>query len=228
MKKNNISIVIPKYKPNKEIFKKLKIYLKENAKGCEIIEIPGLNGLANAYNKGIKKSKGEIIITLHQDCIPLEKNSLKKLVKPFEDKKVVISCSWILEKGERKKYYPFIPDGKFTAYRKSSLKKVGLFDAKKFFVGGEDVDIYLKLKNSGKFIRVETGVLHVHPGYKTKKSLEKIKQNGNINGALFRVWGFKYPKWFKAIILTVIYPKTYGKEFLKAFFRGKQTYRRVE
>ena len=170
--KNKISIIIPKYKPNKEIFSKLKKYLKENAKGIEVIEIEGTKGLGNAYNEGIKKSIGDIVITMHQDCIPLEKDAIKKLIAPFEDKKVVLTYSWVMEEDVKEKYYPFAPDGKFTAFRKSALEKVGMFDEKRFVVGGEDVDIYLKLKRIGKSIKVKTGLLHIHPGYKTNKTKE--------------------------------------------------------
>jgi len=228
MNKKDISIIIPKYKPKKEVFDKLKRYLKENTKGMEVIEIEGLRGLANAYNQGIKKSKGDIVITIHQDCIPIGKDAIEKLVKPFEDKEVVLSYSWVMEEDIKKKYYPFAPDGKFTVYRKSALKEVGLFDEKTFVIGGEDVDIYLKLKKKGKIKKVDTGLLHIHPGYKTNKTKEKIKQNGSMNGSLFRVWGFKYSKWFKALVLCLVHPFTYGKEFCKSFIKGKQDYRRKE
>ena len=226
--KNKTTIIIPTYKPKKEIFDKLKKYLKENAKGIEIIEVEGSRGLANTYNKGIKKSKGEIVITLHQDCIPLKKDSIQKLIKPFENGKVLMAYSWIMEEDKKEKYYPFAPDGKFTAFRKESLEKVGFFNEKTFFTGGEDVDIWLKLKKIGKIVKVKTGLLHIHPNYKGNKTIEKRKQNGSINGALFRVWGTKNPKWLKALIICVFDPLHYGKEFWKAFSSGKQNYRRKE
>lgn len=226
--KNKISIIIPKYKPKKEVFDKLKKYLKINSKDFEIIEIEGLNGLANAYNLGIKKARGDIIITIHQDCIPLENHSIQKLIKPFENKKVVMAYSWILDDETKKQYFPLPPDGKFVAYRKKALEKCGLFDEKTFFTGGEDVDIWLKLKKIGKIVKVNTGIVHMHKDYLGNKTLEKRKQNGSINGALFRVWGVKNPKWLKALIMCIIDPLIYGKYFLKAFFSGKQNYRRKE
>jgi len=68
----------------------------------EVVEIEGINGLANTYNKGITKAKGKIIITLHQDCIPLEKKSIDKLIKPFENKEVVLAYSWVMEEDKKK------------------------------------------------------------------------------------------------------------------------------
>ncbi len=225
--KKEISIIIPKYKINKEIFTKLKKYLHRNAKNIEIIEIDGLGGLAHAYNLGIKKAK-DIIITIHQDCVPLENNSIQKLIKPFENKRVIMTYSWILDDETKKQYFPFPPDGKFVAYRKKALEKCGLFNEKTFFTGGEDVDIWLKLKKIGKITKVNTGIRHIHQGYLGNKTLEKRKQNGSINGCLFRVWGVKNPKWLKALIMCFVYPFSYGKYFIKAFINKKQDYRRQE
>lgn len=228
MKKIEISIIIPRYKSDKILLNNLRKYLKENAKNIEIIEIEGSQGLANAYNRGIKKSKGKIIITLHQDCIPLEKNSVKKLVAPFKNSEIVMTYSWIFDYETKKRYFPFVPDGKFTAYRKEALEKVRLFDENTFFTGGEDVDIFLKLKRIGKIEKVNTTISHIHPGYLGNKTKEKRKQNGNINGVLFRIWGFKHPLWLKSIIMSIIHPFSYGKNFVSAFLSGKQTYRRKE
>jgi len=223
---NKVSIIIPKYKPKKETFLKLKKYLKENAKGMEIIEIEGKNGLANTYNQGIKKAKGEIIITLHQDCIPKDKESIFKLIEPFNDENVILTYCFIRDNDKNKKYRPFPPDGKFVAYRKSILEEVGLFNCKIFFTGGEDVELYSRLKNKGKIVFVNTEVEHFHKGYKYNLTKEKRKQNGNINGCLFRVIGFKNDRWLKALILSFVFPFSYGKEFIKGFLSGKQNYRR--
>lgn len=226
--RRDVSIIIPVYKPKEEIFGKVKKYLKENARGVEIIQVDGEGGLAKTYNKGIKKAKGEIVITLHQDCIPLEKDSVDKLIKPFEHKNVVMTYSKIRDYESKREYIPFIPDGKFNAFRKSALKKIGFFDEKTFFTGGEDVDIYFKLKKLGKIVLVNTKIMHEHPKYLGNKTIEKRKQNGSINGTLFRKYGFRFPLGFKSLAYSFIHPFTYGKEFCKAFFSGKQKYRRKE
>lgn len=224
-----ISIIIPAHNPNPVLLKKLQGYLKENInpKTTEVLLIDGKNGLANAYNNGIKQSKGEIIITIHSDCLPLEKDSLDKMIKPFqEDPSVVMTYPWILDKETNRKYYPIPPDGKLNAFRKKALERVGLFREDIYLTGGEDFDIYLRLKKIGKLAQVETGFLHDHPGYFGNLTLEKQKQNGSINGALFRIWGFQNPKWFKSFLMCFRYPLSYGKYFIKAFIRKKQDYRR--
>lgn len=229
MKKIKYSIVIPAYRPNPVLLKRLENYLKQNTDDSfEYYVIEGKNGLASAYNEGIKRAKGEIIITIHSDCVPFEQDALQKLVYPFRDKDVVLTYVWIKEEDRKEKYYPEIPDGKFNAFRKSALEKVGLFDEKVFFTGGEDVDIWLKLKKIGKIIKVNTGVLHTHPNYRGNKTLDKRKQNGQINGCLFRMHGAKNPKWLKALIMCFLHPKTYGKYFVDAYKKGRQEYRRGE
>ena len=223
------SIIIPEYKPNPLLLERLKKYLKKNITSeMEILEIDGKNGLANAYNEGIKKSKGEMIITIHSDCVPFENDAIEKIIAPLENEKVVLTYAWIKEEDKKDKYYPEIPDGKFNAFKKSALEKVGLFDQKTFFTGGEDVDIWLKLKKIGQVIKVDTGVLHTHPNYRGNKTLEKRRQNGSINGTLFRIHGIKNPKWLKALITCLRHPRTYGRYFVESYKKGKQEYRRGE
>lgn len=225
MKKVMVEIIIPEYKPNKKLLGELIRFLKKN-KEIKITELEGMGGLAKTYNRGMKAAKSEIVITVHQDCLPLEKHAISKLLKPFEDAKTVMAYSWILDQETNKKYFPHPPDGKFVAYRKSALKKVNYFNENTFFTGGEDVDLYLKMKKVGKIVEVDTGIVHKHIGYLGNKTIEKRKQNGSINGCLTRVWGIKNPFWWKAIIMSFRYPSTYGKYFVKAFISKKQDYRR--
>jgi GT2 family glycosyltransferase len=225
MKIDIVSVLIPEYKPDKKILMHLKSYLKSK-KNIKIIELEGIGGLAKTYNKGIRMAKTDIIITIHQDCLPLEKDAIEKLIEPFNDKNIVMTYSWIKDMETGKKYYPCPPDGKFVAYRKSALEKVGFFDEKTFFTGGEDVDLYLKMKKIGKIVEVDTGIIHQHIGYLGNKTVEKRRQNGSINGCLNRVWGIKNPFWWKAIIMSIRYPATYGINFVRAFINKKQDYRR--
>ncbi len=213
----NVSIIIPYYKPNKELFNRTRNYIKKYAKDAEIIEIEGSAGQAKTVNKAIKEAKGEIVITLHQDCVPLEETSIEKLIKPFKDKKVVMAYSWILDDETKKRYYPIPPDSKFVAYRKSVLEEINYFDEKIFFTGGEDVDLWIKMKKLGDIVRVDTTLLHTHKGYLGNKTIGKRKQNGSINGALFRIWGIQNPKWLRALIMCVRHPTTYGLFFIRAF-----------
>ena len=90
--KPRVSVVIPVYKPNPEIFKRVKEMLIKQTIKPEILEIWN-NPEAVSMNKGIKKAKGEIVITLAQDCLPHGKDWLEKLISPLEDKNIVVSVS---------------------------------------------------------------------------------------------------------------------------------------
>lgn len=228
MTKIDVSIIVPVYKPNKKILDDLrKIISKQKTSfSFETLFIDGKNGLANTYNEGIKKSKGKIIVMLHQDCLPKDLYWLEKVIKPFENPGIVISSAYIIDWETNKKYFPFPPDGKSTAYLKQTLAMVGNFDAKTYFTGGEDVDLYLKMMKHGKLAKADTFVTHFHKGYLGNKTVEKRKQNGSINGCLVRIWGIKNPFWWKAIIMSIKYPTTYGKQFIRAFINKKQDYRR--
>jgi len=99
-------------KDQKHFLKKsLPILLKQNLKGgCEIIvvdsgstdgakeyalsmgaklvEYKGKWNYARAANMGVKEARGKFVIRLSGDVIPLKKDFLSQMIKPFEDLKV--------------------------------------------------------------------------------------------------------------------------------------------
>jgi len=54
---------------------------------------------------------------------------------------------------------------------------------------------------------------------RNKLKLEKINENQSTNGALFRILMFKYPKWFKALILYIDIPLLMEKNSVNHFSR---------
>lgn len=176
-------------------------------------------GLAAGYNMGIKAAKGDLIVTLHQDII-LEKHSLGKLIEPFHDEKVVAASHIVSHPLEIWSKYNFWQkcffarlagkdfsgiDGKFDCFRKSALKKVGLFDEINFRTAGEDGDMTWKLEKIGKIARSKAKIVHLHkidPNFSWKDIIHKQKQYSEAQGVLFvrgRIRG--------------------AESFVKAFFR---------
>lgn len=210
----NVSIIIPIYKPDKDIMEKLEKAINEqeyNGK-IEIIKSEGC-GLAHNMNDGIKRAKYEAVVTLHQDSIPADKYWLKKLVEPLNNKNVVASVSrvhlpeelWnkfdifakaltIREKG----VITPLMDEKGCAYRKNVLELVGFFDEKNFRTAGEDLDMYLKLKEHGKIAHPDCEIIHMHQT-DFKNRLKKTYQNANGYGAIFRIHGRKLNQWYLGI-----------------------------
>ncbi|MEK6928701.1 MAG: glycosyltransferase family 2 protein [Nanoarchaeota archaeon] len=264
----NVSITIPIYNPNKEILKRVINSVKnQKYKGkFELICVDKKGGFSEQMNYGIKKSKYPIVVMLPQDCIPSSKYWLARLVEPFKDKKVIAAVSkitlpeeiWnslslfakalmIKEKGTNVS----LLDGKGGAYRKSLMKKVGLFDEKTFKTAGEDFDIYMKLKDFGSVAYPNAEIIHMHPTNFVAR-LRKNYQYANGYGAIVRIYRSKMYRWYVGffhafpgigifsqilgypfkkglsffpfyIIASIANHPYYILGFWKGFFEGKQT-----
>lgn len=211
MEKNKVSVVIPVYKPEKEVFNRLKKVLKNQTIPVEIIE-KWNNPEAVSMNLGIKEAKGDIIVILAQDCIPKNKNYVENLIKPLEDKNVSAVVSDLLLEEKYWKKRPFfikmfsIHDLKLKkprmnlsscAYRKKDLEKIGLINEK---VSAIDLDFVFKIKKIGKIERGNVIVYHLHNHKNYHKMLETFYSYSKFNGISIRNketrnWGF-----FKKII----------------------------
>lgn len=214
----DVSIIIPVYKPDKELLKKVINSIKnQDYRGkIKILKIQK-GGFGTAFNYGLKKAKTEIVISLHQDCVPSSNDWLKKLVEPLKDKEVVASVSkvelpfefWnkfdvvgkILSEKEQNVLTPLL-DEKGCANKRSVLLKVGLFDTKHFATAGEDFDMYLKLSRIGKIAYPDAKVIHYHK-HTWKNRLKKEFQLSNGCGALVRIHGIKMPRWYVGILKAI-------------------------
>jgi glycosyltransferase involved in cell wall biosynthesis len=165
-------------------------------------------GLATAYNTGIYKAKGEIVVTMHQDII-LEAGALKKLVSPIlNDSQVVATFAISINPEAVWNEYSFWQkclfsrivgrtkggiDGKFNAFRKSDLEGVGLFDQRAFLrAGGEDADIRIKLLKKGQIVSTDAVFYHIHerdPNFGLRKFFYKHQQYANAQGVILRRYG---------------------------------------
>ena len=168
-------------------------------------------GLANSLNKGISLSKHEIIVTLHADTIPTTPTWLEQLVTPLTDPNVAAACSLQIPPNSHRRqltvwekmlYTKLGPhnalNDKADAYRKSTLKEIGMFDGETFRTAGEDEDMGLRLRMHKKIVKgTKAKVIHDH--YFNcqsnmcflKKILRKEFSFGRAGGALRR----KYPRY---------------------------------
>lgn len=215
----NVSIIIPINNPNKQVLNKIENSIKnQNFNGkIEIIKVDKGLGLADSLNYGINKSKYEIIVSLHQDCIPANEKWLETLTNPLKQEDIVASVSkvelpyevWekfsfftrILTIKEQKVITPLL-DEKGCAYKKTVLEKTGLFCGKKFKTAGEDFDMYIKLKKLGQIAYPNCKVYHFH--YSSfKKRLKKELQFANGFGALIRIHKKSLPGWHIGILKSI-------------------------
>lgn len=103
-------------------------------KRIKIINLPR-SGVCKARNAGIKQASFPIVVNMDHDCIP-EKVWLRKIVEPFEDKKVGVTTSF----GGY--------GGTSTAFRKELLDKAGGYD-EDYFYYREDTDLTFKIMELG-------------------------------------------------------------------------------
>lgn len=216
MKPFNVSIVLPLFKPDKVILKKVLAAIKSqkyNGK-VEVLQIDENAGFSQQMNMGIRKAKHPIVIMLPQDCMPATKNWLTNLTEPFDDPEVIASVSkvqlpddlWepmgIFAKAlmlREKGVITSLLDGKGGAYRKSVMEKIGLFDEKTFRTAGEDFDTYVKFKRLGTIAYPDARIFHLHPTAFVKR-LRKDYQYANGYGALVRIYGIEMPRWYIGIL----------------------------
>lgn len=160
-------------------------------------------GLAKSYNIGIRKSRGDLIVTMHQDIV-LTKNALGDLTEPFKDIGVVAAGHADIHPIGLWKKYNFWQkcffarfrnrkdigiNGQFDCFRKSALERVGLFDEKNFRTAGEDADVVYNLRKIGKVAGSAAKTIHLHkidPNFSWQDIVRKQAQYSEAQGALLR------------------------------------------
>ena len=174
-------------------------------------------GLAHAYNTGIEASRGEIIGTLHADCVPQSALWVETCINHFENPAVGIvgspfvipddadsdfikmifmyalradsELSAIRETNPRK--IPFI-SGKCDFYRGSVLRDIGGFRPLSR-VAGEDKDLSIRFRKRGYIIILEptVPVIHLYGSHQEglRANWSKAIQYGEVVRELYRLHG---------------------------------------
>jgi glycosyltransferase involved in cell wall biosynthesis len=214
MNKVKVSVVIPVYKPDEEIFNLLKESLNKQTIKPEIIE-KWNNPEAVSMNLGIKEAKGEFIIILAQDCVPENEFWIEKMIKPLENKEISAVVSDLILPKKYWEKRPFfvrmftMADLKLRkpsmnlsscAYRKKDLEKIGYINEQ---VSAIDGDFNIKIRKLGKITRGNAVVYHIHPHKDYKKTLKTFYNYAKFNGLSVKQNGLKeyslIPKVLRAI-----------------------------
>ena len=212
MEKPKVSIVIPVYKPDEKIFAKVKEMIKKQTIKSEVIEMWN-NPEAVSMNKGIMVAKGDIVVMLAQDCVPNQKDWLEKLIKPLENKIIVVTVSDLNLPEEFWKKYPLLTriltitdlgirrpemDARACAFRKKDLIDVGMFNEDPRVIA-IDGDIGKRLIKVGKFFHPNVFVDHLHI-LDDKKKIKTMYNYAEANGKLIR----KYKEEKESFWIVVI------------------------
>lgn len=215
----NVSVIIPVRNPERKIMGIIERRIKEQDFPGKIglIKVEKGMGLADSMNYGIKKAKTDIVVTLHQDCVPSSKDWLRRLVEPFKDKNIIASVSkvelpydfWkgfdilgrMMSAKEQGILTPLL-DEKGCAYRKDVLIRAGLFDGKTFKTAGEDFDMWMKIRKFGKIAYPDCKIFHYHK-HSFFRRLKKEYQLSNGFGALVRIYGKEMPRWHVGLAKSI-------------------------
>lgn len=202
-------------------------------------------GLSYARNRGLNEARGEILVFLDDDALP-HKGYLENLsrhlmelpevsafggkIEPlFEDCSAPKwlcrwSLSWLsaLDMGEKvKEFKRGFPIGANMIFRSSALKDCGLFDTslgrvEKNLMGGEEKDIFRRLKSLGHkvFYLPDVTVSHIIP--KSRTTLNYVRRFADGVGRSERLRSKNegsYPqrllseafKWIASLVLFLYY-----------------------
>ncbi|SVC62616.1 uncharacterized protein METZ01_LOCUS315470, partial [marine metagenome] len=216
---NSVEIIIINDNSTDNSFPLIKDYFHDKTIKNKILSNKKNLGLAANYNRGIEISRGDYVITMHQDVI-LKENALAKLLSSMDEETTQAAFHYVDHPREIWEKYNFWQkclfsrlldkrfyglDGKFDLFRKSILIDVGMFDTATFRSAGEDGDIVKKIESVGILKKTEAGIIHIHdnnPNYSLKSYLLKHAQLSEAQGALYRKHG----------ITSII-------ELFRAFFR---------
>ena len=229
---NNISIIIPVYN-YQNVITTIKSLIKQSYPGnkeiiviydnpkvplsyffysfldkynIKLIKNKSNLGLAGNYNIGIKESKYNNIMTIHEDCIMKDKYVIRNMVNKLDSKnntfvvnaKIVTQNKWnnydFWNKIINFRYLGTAGSiGKATVFNKDIFKKIGKFDSDTFSTAGEDMDFNYRL-NKAKLPAYNSDemVYHLHVSNKANLStlLKKEFQFGEAHGAFKRKYNY--------------------------------------
>lgn len=208
-------IVIDK---NKELFDKVDIYIKiNNLKNMYLIFNPENKGLSYSRNIGIENSHGSIVAFIDDDATP-SVDWAKHIVETFNEDSLIgavtgdvipkwefdgmswfpkelywmLSCSYVMTPTKKQEFERGF--GTNMAFKRSVFNTLGTFDINlgingKKWVGGEDSDMFLRVKKSGMKIIFDPKVQVQHKIYSYRikiKNLAKRAFNGGYSVVLMK------------------------------------------
>ena len=171
-------------------------------------------GVASSYNLGTRRAKSELVVFLTSDASLSTDRELEKLTKPLrEDASVVASYpstllpGWLWEKYNFWQKFHSSRDVdidnstlalKFDCIRRKTFLEIGGFDEVNFggdsAIGGEDVDLTMRLREKGKIAKSQATAYHLHymgSDYSLRNMMRSRKMSARSYGRFLRKSAFK-------------------------------------
>lgn len=203
---------------SKELFDKVNNYVKTNSlKNMRLIFNPENKGLSYSRNIGIKNSHGSIIAFIDDDAVPTA-NWAKYIIETFDEDSLIgavtgdvtpkwefdsmswfprelhwmLSCSYVMTPTKKQEFERAF--GTNMAFKRDVFSTIGMFDVNlglnsKRWVGGEDSDMFLRVKKFGMKIVFNPNIIVYHKVYRYRikiKSLAKRAFNGGYSVFLMK------------------------------------------
>lgn len=213
-KDGEIIIVIDE---NKELYNRTDEYISSNnLHGIKLVFNSENKGLSYSRNIGITHATGDIIAFIDDDAIP-DPEWAETIINTFNDDNVgavtgdviplweheemswfpkelhwMISCSYIMTPDQKEEVERGF--GTNMAFKRDLLDDAGMFDTNlgikgNNWVGGEDTDMFLSIKEAGKKVifNPDARVLHKVYAYRTKtKNIIKRAFDGGVSVAVMK------------------------------------------
>lgn len=172
--------------------------------------------IASSYNLGARNTKSDLIVFLTSDASLPSNRALERLLKPLREDEAVVATypSTILPRSLWDKYnfwqkFHSCRDVdvdnstfavKFDCVRRKIFFEIGGFDEINFggddAIGGEDVDIMIRLKEKGKVVKSKAVAYHLHymgGNYNILNMMRSQKMSARSYGRFLRKSTFKAP-----------------------------------
>lgn len=207
--------------------KKIILEIKKNSKVPIKTFFRNRNfGLGSSLNFGANKAKSPLLIFFHSDCYLSTTKELKKLLTPVNRSFCIASYPSIILSHNVWNKYTFWEKAffcrevgrsisgfttKFDCVKKYEFDNLNGFDTSNFGVGGEDYDLFYRLKKRGKVAKSSAKVFHLHylGDYDLGKFLIKRKIYARTYGRIIKKRGISlFPQGFVLFLkpLLVLIP----------------------
>lgn len=246
--KNREAIIV--IDENKELYSKINEYILSNdLHAIKLVFNPDNKGLSYSRNIGIAHATGDIIAFVDDDAVPYPEWA-ETIVDTFRDDEVgavtgdiiplweheemswfpkelhwMISCSYTMTPNKKEETERGF--GTNMAFKRDLLYKVGFFDTNlgikiNRWVGGEETDMFLRIREAGKKVIFNPNARVLHKIYSQRisnKNIIKRAFNGGLSVAIMmKVRQYNIKKStenaYLRRLLFEFYPKTF-KEFVK-------------
>jgi len=202
-----------------------------NKMGAKVITNKKNLGIARSFNRGIKASKGSILVTLHSDAELIGKHWISDMVNtllenknvaavtsfrmpqiegkpsPIEKVNLYFGGAYIASRPKKMTEIDWLPT-RSDVFRKTTLKQVNYFN-EKLRVSGDCIDMSTKLKNKGYKLminpKVKTRVYLSAQQNSFRKIIKKRINFGKVIPYLLKYHSLSLIKNKTWIITTVPY-----------------------